>query len=176
VDAGFFISFELQDDGTFNSSFNTIPLDQFPDTVDFQFPAPPEVETVSGTVSLPRRVILDDDVGVSVNVLEFDASGSFIDSAFSTLTIEAGNRSVDYELDYIQPASDSELFFRFLCTSNCEPVTGDLVNNFILQDDGTFTDVINFVPVADFSDTIDFQFPPEDTVMSPILLLLLEED
>ena len=194
VDFGFFLSFNLQDDGTFSTAsnavpLNTVPLDQFPDTLDFQFPAPPELETVSGTVSLPRGVVLDDDAVVQISFFEFEAeaasSGSFvgstgfiINSVFPSVTIEAGNSSADYEFDYIQPASDSELSIFFGCSGNsCDQVIGDFVNNFILQDDGTFGEkVFNTIPVADFSNTIDFQFPREDTVISPIFLLLLDED
>lgn len=199
VDFGFFLTFNLQDDGTFSTAsnavpLNTVPLDQFPDTVDFQFPAPPELETVSGTVSLPRGVILDDDAVVEISLFEFDAeaasgssfvgsTGFIINSVFSSVMIEAGNSSADYELVYIQPASDSELSIFFGCGSNsCVPVIDGFVNNFILQDDGTFDDgtfgdnVFNTIPVADFSNTIDFQFPSEASVISPIFLLLLGED
>ena len=199
VDAGFFLTFNLQDDGTFSTAsnavpLNTVPLGQFPDTVDFQFPAPPELETVSGTVSLPRGVILDDDAVVEISLFEFDAeaanssnflgaTGFIINSVFSSVMIEAGNSSADYELVYIRPASDSELSIFFSCGSNsCFPVIDGFLNTFILQDDGTFDDglfrenVFNTIPVADFSNTIDFQFPSEAPVISPIFLLLLGED
>lgn len=136
----------------------------------------PPLANVSGTITLPAGFIPNNnDVVVAIGLFGSDGSPSFAfpNLANESVSIVVGESSVNYELDYILFNNFNEIAISFTCILNCEEVDS---SSFILQDDGTFTDVFNTVPIAGFSDTIDFQFPREDTVISPILLLLLEED
>jgi len=136
----------------------------------------PPVANVSGIITLPAGFIPNNnDVVVAIGLFGSDGSPSFSfpNLANESVSIVAGESSVNYELDYILFDNLNEISISFKCIFNCEEVGS---SSFILQDDGTFTDVFNTVPIASFSDTIDFQFPREDTVIPPILLILLEED
>ena len=141
----------------------------------------PPVASVSGTITLPAGLIPNNDVVVAINLFgsdgsDGDATFSFPNLARESVSIVAGESSVNYELDYILFDNLNEIRISFRCSSNCEEVDAGFFTSFDLQDDGTFSSSFNTVPLDQFPDTLDFQFPGEDTVFSPIFLLLLEED
>jgi len=139
----------------------------------------PPVANVSGTITLPTGFIPNNnDVVVRIGLFGSDGSPSFSfpNLANESVSIMAGESSVNYELDYILFENFNEIAISFTCILNCEEVDSGSFISFNFQDDGTFKSSFNTVPLDQFPDTLDFQFPREDTVISPILLLLLEED
>ena len=142
----------------------------------------PPVASVSGTITLPAGFIPNNnDVVVGIDLFGFDGSDIgatfvFPNLARESVSIMAGESSVNYQLDYILFDNLNEIRISFRCNSNCEEVDAGLFTSFDLQDDGTFSSSFNTVPLDQFPDTLDFQFPGEETVFSPIFLLLLEED
>ena len=170
-------AFRLETDGSFASEesdgfsffFNSIPVADFPTTQDFQFPEPPVLQTLSGTVSLPVGVTASGDVSINLSLSEFDSNDNFVSSVFEFLTVPDGANSVDYEIEFAQFDSANQAFLSFSCGSNCTAVDGGFFTSFILQSDGTFSsdfNDFNQIPAANLPATLDFQFPEPPALLA----------
>lgn len=160
VDGDRLTFFYLRSDGTFTEAFTSILSDDLPNSISFQFPEPPVIQSIPGTITLPSAVVANGDVQVQVGLFEVDSIGNFTrDLGFALPTVPDGASQVNFAFDYIQPEPGSLVRMEIACSSNCLEIDGDLFTFFFLQSDGTFTDSFTFIPSENLPGLINFQFP-----------------